>query len=312
MNNVFGAYWGIDVSKNWLDISSGEKVIRIKQNQQDIRAFITTHKEKDQEILAVLESTGGYEQLAIQCLSEENIAVHRAHPNRVKAFAKAKGRLAKSDKIDAKILKEYGAFINPKEIRALLTPIQNKLQRLGSRLEQLKEMHHQESCRLGMAIDEGIKESLEEVLALLKRQMEQTQEAILDVIKLNDELKEKYELLRSMKGVGPMLAMKLITDLPELGNASKKEIAALVGVAPITHESGQKTGKATTKYGRFSVRKVLYMGALSASRFNPKLRAFYDKLIAAGKAPKVALVAVMRKMIVILNVMVQSKTPFYA
>ena len=135
---------------------------------------------------------------------------------------------------------------------------------------------------------------------------------IMSLINSDDQLKEKFNILRSMKGVGPVLAMTLLTDLPELGGADKKEIAALIGVAPITHQSGKYTGKASIKYGRFDARRVLYMGALSASRHNHKFKVFYEKLIAAGKPHKVALVAVMRKMIVILNVMVQSKKHFFA
>jgi transposase len=172
-------------------------------------------------------------------------------------------------------------------------------------------MHHQESCRWGITAGSA-KESIKEVLELLKTQIEKIKAEIMKIIDSNAGLKEKYDILNSMKGVGPMLAMKLITDLPELGNANKKEIAALVGVAPITNESGKRKGKEATKYGRFGVRKILYMGALVASQHNPTLKAFYKKLITKGKAPKVALVAVMRKMVVILNAMIQSRKHFYA
>lgn len=310
MNKAFETYWGIDISKEWIDVDTGSQVIRITQTEPAIKKFINEYSVRNQKILAVLESTGGYEQLAVRCLSNEGIVVHVAHPNKVKSFAKAKGRLAKSDKIDAKVLREYGSFIQEDEIKVLPTALQNELALLGARLEQLKEMHHQESCRLGIASEDIVKKSIKGVLGLLKKQMEIVQNTILGLINSNAELKEKYKILRSMKGVGPILAMKLITDLPELGEANKKEIAALVGVAPVTNESGQKIGKAMIKYGRFGVRKILYMGALVASRHNPKFQAFYEKLIAAGKAPKVALVAVMRKMIVILNAMIQSRKHF--
>jgi transposase len=313
MNKPFEIYWGIDVSKAWLDIDTGEQITRINQDRKAIKAFIKKHKKVDSsKILVVLESTGGYEQVIVRCLSEEGLVVHVAHPNKVKAFAKAKGQLAKSDKIDARILREYGFFISANEIKPLPSAKQHELQLLGARLEQLKEMHHQESCRLVIASEKAVKKSIQGVLKLLKTQMEVVKTTIANLIDSDESLTEKYAILCSMKGVGPMLAMKLITDLPELGKANKKEIAALVGVAPITHESGQKIGKAMIKYGRFSVRKVLYMGALVASRYNPKFQAFYMKLIAAGKPPKVALIAVMRKMIVILNVMIQTKKHFYA
>ncbi len=312
MHKEFETYWGIDVSKEWLDIDTGEQVIRIAQVKKTIKEFIKKSKISHQKTLVVLESTGGYERLAVECLSQDSIVVHVAHPNKVKAFARARGKLAKSDKLDAKMLREYGFFIQADEIKALPTATQNELHLLGARLEQLKGMHHQESCRLGIAVGSSIKKSIERVLFSLKKQIEEINHFILNLIHSNAELKEKYEILCSMKGVGPVLAMKLITDLPELGEANKKEIAALVGVAPITRESGQKIGKAMTMYGRCGVRKVLYMGALVASRHNPKFQPFYTKLIEAGKPPKVALVAVMRKMIVTLNAMIQSKKHFYA
>lgn len=312
MDKQFEAYWGIDVSKEWLDIDTGSQIVRITQSKKSINGFIKKYKKEDQKILAILESTGGYEQTAIECLSAADFTVHISHPNKVKAFAKAKGRLAKSDSIDAKILREYGFFIQADDIKPLKTALQNELSLLGARLEQLKEMHHQESCRLGIASKKSVKKSIEGILTLLKKQIEIIKNTILDLIVSDEQLKERYDILRSMKGIGPTLAMKLITDLPELGEANKKEIAALIGVAPITNNSGQKIGKAMTKYGRFGVRKMMYMGALVASKHNPKFQAFYSKLIAAGKAPKVALVAVIRKMIVILNSMVQTKTLFIA
>ena len=313
MNPPFENYWGIDVSKEWLDVDAGDKVIRVNQDKKSINAFIKKHTKIDnQKTLVVLESTGGYERTAVRCLSEADFTVHVAHPHKVKAFIQAKGRLAKTDKIDAKMLKEYARFIQPSEIRKVATVLQEKLESLSARLTQLKEMRHQESCRLGMVTDNFIKKSIKNTLSLFEKQSNEIQTMILDLITADSELKEKYTLLCSMKGIGVTTATILITDLPELGEISKKEIAALVGVAPITNISGQKTGKAVTKYGRFGVRKTLYMAALTASRYNPKLRDFYTKLIAAGKAPKVALVAVIRKMLVILNAMLQHKKPFYA
>lgn len=312
MNTEFEIYWGIDVSKGWLDIAVGNKVIRIDQTDKAIREFIEKHKSENKKILAILESTGGYEKLAADCLSESSITVHIAHPNKVKSFAKARGRLAKTDRIDATVLKDYGSFINLDEIRELPSKMQYQLQLLGARLAQLKDLHHQESCRRGIASEEVIEQSIDMVLEIIKKQIEAVKKNILAIIKGDAELKDTYEILCSMKGVGPALAMILITDLPELGRANKKEIAALVGVAPITSQSGIKTGKAMTRYGRSSIRKVLYMGALTACRYNEKLKLFYEKLRAAGKPAKVAIVAVMRKMIVILNAMIASKSPFLA
>jgi len=312
MKTTYTHYWGIDVSKEWIDIAIENKVIRVEQTQRAIKAFIKRNKGYTENALAVLESTGGYEKLAIHCFSEAGLQVHLAHPNRVYAYAKAKGRLAKTDKIDAILLSNYGSFIELTDIRAQPSKEQEELQFLWARIEQLKAMHHQEACRLGVATTKAVKKSQEALLGLIKKQINEMEQLALKIIKANPELIEKYDLLSSMKGVGQTLALALLIDLPELGRVNKKEIAALVGVAPITHQSGKREGKAMTKHGRGGVRKILYMGALSACRHNPKLKEFYNRLLGAGKLKKVAIVAVMRKMVVILNAMLQTKTRFNA
>jgi transposase len=310
MQKEFENYWGIDVSKGWLDIAIGSTVCRIEQTEKALVEFIGKNKRFTKQALVVLESTGGYEQLAVDHLSLAGLTVHIAHPNKVKAFGKAKGRLAKTDALDAKLLLDYGRFMEPSTLRDLPSQKQRLLQQLGSRLEQLKAMHHQERCRLGMARDTTLKRSHELLLAVIKEESTALEKQIEDLIQGDAELKEKYAILRSMKGVGPVLAMTLLVDLPELGKATKKEIAALVGVAPLTQQSGQRNGRALTRYGRKNIRKILYMSALTASRYNTTLHHFYERLVKAGKLKKVALVAVMRKMLVILNAMIQSKTCF--
>jgi len=310
MKTVFEEYWGIDVSKNWLDIAIGEQVFRVDQTSKLMEKFVKSRRKSS--ILAVLESTGGYEKIFARILINNGVTVHIAHPNRVHAFAKAKGRLAKTDKIDSRLLKEYGKFLNPAEIKDYPSEKQEELEFLGARLEQLKSLHHQEICRQGVATNAFIKKSLKSVITTLEKQLKQVELAILGIINTDTDLKEKYKLLQSMKGIGKTIALTLMTSLPELGKANKKEIAALVGVAPITKESGQKIGKASIRYGRQNVRKTLYMGALTACKYNPKFKGFYDRLVSAGKPKKVAIVAVMRKMVVTLNVMVQTKTHFSA
>jgi len=307
---VFENYWGVDVSKNWLDIATGNRVMRINQTKEALEEFLVENAINEANTLVILESTGGYEQLAVDYFSEKGFTVHVAHPTKVKSFARAKGRLAKTDAIDAKLLGEYGRFIDISEIRNLPSKIARKLRSLGSRLEELKEMHHQESCRLGIVSESITKKSINSILNILKKEIALIENKALEVVKSSVELKEKYDLLRTMKGVGPTLSLTLICSLPELGVANKKEIAALVGVAPITNQSGQKAGKAMTRFGRHNVRRILYMGALVACRYNTKFKHFYHKLIEAGKPKKVAIVAVMRKMLVILNAMIMTKTAF--
>lgn len=302
--------WGIDVSKEWLDISIDGKVHRIDQTKKSINTFVKENKASEKSTLVVVESTGGYERLVVNCLSKEGLLIHVAHPNKVRAYAKARGRIAKTDKLDARIIEGYGKFIDPNIIHDLPSEFEQKLNALSSRLAQLKESHHQECCRHGIATEPEVKRSHESLIKWLAKQVKEIEVKLLNLIQSDEELKKKYELLQSMKGVGPTLAMTLITDLPELGRISKKEIAALVGVAPMTKESGKRAGKSITQYGRQSVRKVLYMAALVAARHNQYLKIFYQRLVAKGKLKKVALVAVMRKMIVILNAMVQTNTAF--
>lgn len=309
MSQIFESYWGIDVSKDWLDIAIDKQVFHITQTEEAIIEFIKQQETKTKNALVVLESTGGYERLISHCLQLAGLTVHVAHPNKVSAFAKAKGRLAKTDKIDALLLSAYGRFIEASDIRELPSKAQQELQALGARLEQLKQMYHQETCRLGQSL-EVVKSSHEGLIEILKKEIKELEDKVMKLIESDAELKMRYDLLRSMKGVGPVLAMVLLIDLPELGKANKKEIAALVGVAPVTNQSGQKQGKAMTKYGRQGVRKVLYMAALTACRYNSRLKTFYDGLLARGKLKKVALVAVMRKMLVILNSMLHSRRYF--
>lgn len=308
---VYEKYWGIDVSKDWVDISIENKAYRIHQVKEKIISFIKEHYKENEHVLAVLESTGGYEKLIARTLAELGVKVHIAHPNKVVAFAKARGRLAKTDKIDSHLLASYGRFVQEIEpIKDLKSPPQEALEELSARLMQLKEMHHQEACRLGMPISKPVQISHEKILCTLGTEIKSIQAQIEKLIEADPTIKAKYAVIRSMKGVGPVLALTLICELPELGKANKKEIAALVGVAPITNQSGQKSGRSSIRYGRSYVRKTLYMGALVACKHQPKMKSFYESLIQAGKAKKVAIVAVMRRMIVILNAMVQSNSHF--
>ncbi|HVW99313.1 MAG TPA: IS110 family transposase [Candidatus Babeliaceae bacterium] len=310
MKTVFENYWGIDVSKKWLDIATETRCARIDQSADALEKFLEEINIKPAETLITLESTGGYERLAVEFFSKKGFKINVSHPTKVKSFAKAKGRLAKTDVIDAYLLREYGRFIEVSEIRELPDKMIEELGFLNARLEQLKEMHHQESCRSGITPEKLAQKSICTILKALKKEIKKIEQEMLRKINLSHELKEKYDLLRTMKGVGPVLALTLISSLPELGTANKKEVAALVGVAPITNQSGQKSGKAMTKYGRHGIRKILYMGALVAVKHNKKFKPFYEKLIAAGKPKKVAIVAVMRKMLVVLNAMIMSKRAF--
>lgn len=304
--------WGIDVSKDWLDISINGKVTRIDQEKDGIQDFMVKYQEKDKITLVVLESTGGYEHLLVDCLAKADFMVHIAHPNKVRDFAKAKGLLAKTDRLDAVVLERYGSFIEPKDIHELPSELERNLNALSARLSQLKDLYHQEYCRLGIARGKAVRRSIHMTTKFLNRQIESIEEQLSELIAQDEALSQKRKLLQTMKGIGPAISGVLVAELPELGKINKKQIAALVGVAPITKESGKKKGKSTTQYGRASVRKLLYMGALVAVRHNPRFKAFYQQLLAKGKIKKVALIAVARKIIITLNAMVQKNTAFQA
>jgi transposase len=302
-------YVGIDVSKFWIDVAIQGNVKRVDQTEKAISSLIKEDMAcLKGSILCVLESTGGYEKLAIRLLRRAGIDVHVAHPNKVVSFARAKGRLAKTDKIDAKILADYGRFIPKHEIRPPLSEMQEKLQAMSARLSQLKEIRHQEECRLGTTTDPYLRQTIKSLLKLLESQIAEIMTSLERLISQDKELTSRYKILNSMKGVGPVLCLSLLIDLPELGALNKKEVAALVGVAPITNQSGKKAGKSFIKYGRSCVRNILYMAALSALRFNERMKVFYERLIHSGKPKKVAIVAVMRKMLVTLNAMIKSQT----
>jgi transposase len=304
MSKVFSIFCGVDVSKEWIDIALDKIVTQLPQDRKLIIGFIKKYFNQPNKSLVVLESTGGYELLAAECFDEMGVTVHIAHPNRVRAFAKAKGRLAKNDRLDAITLSEYGRFIDPSDIRPLRSKLLIKLSGLNSRLGQLKELHHKEACRLGTARIVEVKQTHKEMLKLLAKQIICIEIQMIALIKSEPELAEKYTRLQTMVGVGPTLALTLIAELPELGDANKKEIAALAGVAPITKDSGKQRGRAITQNGRNSLRKILYMGALSAIRYDKKIKEFYQRLINSGKAKKVGIVAVMRKMLVTMNAMI--------
>ena len=298
---------GIDVSKEWIDIAYSDGCYRVKQHPGEIDKKITEIKKFDPHF-CVVESTGGYERLIIDRLHAAGLKVHIAHPLQARHFAKAKGLLAKTDKLDAYMLASYGAFLGEKARLSKPDARQQKLQDLQSRCEQLKGMYQAELCRYSNCVHETIKKDIKKSITFLRTRIKVITDEIQEIIKTDDQLKAKHDLLCSMKGVGQVTAQTMLISLPELGKLTRKQIAALAGVAPISNESGKKRGRARIQQGRGSVRKTLYMAALVATRHNEPLKKFYERLVTAGKPKKVALVAVMRKMLIILNAMIRDKT----
>lgn len=297
---------GIDVSKEWVDIAIEQQCFRVIQNQEALDEAIREKIKPYNASLCVVESTGGYERLIVERLQDAKINVHIAHPSRVRTFALAKGLLAKTDKLDAYTLSAYGHFVGAEAVTPSVRPEEQKLRDLKARYTQIKEMLHAESCRLGNCISAEVKKNIKKIHSFLKKELESIEAEIQELVEQDEVLNQRQKLLRSMKGVGVKTAQTILIHLPELGYLSRKKVASLVGVAPMTKQSGKKQGHARIQQGRGCVRHVLYMAALSASRFNPVFKKFYDRLVEKGKPAKVALVAVMRKMLVTLNAMIRT------
>lgn len=295
---------GIDVSKDKLDIYilSTNKYVCIKNQYTKILSWL---KQQPENVSYVFESTGGYEKSLIKCLNKVEASYHRAHPNRVFHYGKSKGYFAKTDKIDAKILASYGrdnslAFIKISEKNL-------QLQELSSRKTQLKKMLQQERHRLGHDFfNSTIKQSIKRHIKQIEKEINEIDTALEQAIDDNQEMTEKRELLESVKGVGKEVSQILLTQLPELGKLSKTQISSLVGVAPCNRDSGKKNGRRSVRGGRFDVRRALYMSALVAIRHNKYYKEKYHSLLNRGKEKKVALMAIMRKLIMALNAMIKN------
>ncbi len=262
--------------------------------------MITALKKLPQPVQVICEPSGGYERDLLAALWAAGLAVSLVHAARGRAFARAQGRLAKTDPIDAVVLREFGELLRPGTLAAP-SPERERLAALVQRREQLVNLLSMEDQRLAQTRDAVVQKMSGRLLKELQTQIDQMDKLIAAQIAADVTLKGQSERLQQVQGVGPVTATTLLAELPELGTLSRNESGALAGVAPYNQDSGAHRGRRTIRGGRVKVRRVLYMAALVASRFNPILKTFYDRLVAAGKPKKVALVAVMRKLIVLLN-----------
>jgi len=300
MSDVFV---GIDVSKDHLDVASrpagtverfGNDAAGIAQLSEQLRRLAPK--------LVVLEATGGYEaRVAAELALVAPTAV--INPKQVRDFARAIGQAAKTDALDAELLAHFGEAVRP-EVRPLRDEQTRELTDLVLRRRQLVEMIVAETNREQRA-QSAVRVRIRKHLAWLRKEVSRIDDDIDTMIKQSPVWRANEELLRSAKGVGPILASTLLGRLPELGKLNRQEIAALAGIAPINHDSGQHRGKRSIRGGRADVRTVLYMATVNAVRHNPSLRGFYQRLVAAGKPKKVAIVAAMRKFLTILNAMMR-------
>jgi transposase len=312
-NQQVNLYIGIDVSKETLDIALNETSLKIDNNRKSIQKFINLQLATTQ-IALVVESTGGYERLVIKVMQESSIAIHRAHPNRVHSFARACNHFAKTDKLDAILLSKYAKFVYEEyDVRGdqSIDEAQEKLHDLRSLTKAIEISLHGAQCRLKQynSICAAI---LKKEIEFYKKQLHEINKQMGDIIAQSPALSSKSKIMQTMKGLGPKSAAALLAELPELGKLSKRKIACLTGVVPKTYESGKKIAVGHISGGRFDVRKTLYMCALVASRFCPILSKAYQELLTRNKAKKVALVALMRRIVVWLNAMVRDMKEFRA
>jgi len=297
---------GIDVSKHKLDVaSSSHSKIRLFDHSPQGLAQLVNHLESLQPRLVCLEATGALERQLVRTLHAHGFTVAVVNPRQIRDFARAAGQLAKTDAIDARQIALFAERMHPRPTPP--TPEnQQKIQGLTARRRQVQQMRVQEQNRLGTAIDPDVRRFIDEALKLYDQQLEQLNSQIEQLIQQDQALKAKATIVRSMTGIGPAATAALIADLPELGQLNRQQIARLVGVAPTNRDSGTLRGRRTTGGGRVQLRNALYMPTVVAVHHNPQLRRFYQRLLESGKEKMVALIAAMRKLLVILNTMVKN------
>lgn len=301
---------GVDICKPRLDLvilPSGE-ILEFENSSEGIKQFVKRIK-KLKPTLITCEYTGGLEQPLLIACTEANVPIAVVNPKQVRDFARAMGKYAKTDAIDAVILAEFAARMRP-IITIPSSEHVRVLEAITARRRQLLEMTTMERNRLGSTREINARASIQAVIAFLEEQVSDLDAQILELVRTDSELKALDALLQSVPGVGRVVAATLISSLPELGLAATSRLSALVGVAPMNHDSGSHRGHRFIRGGRGEVRAVLFMAVQSAVRFNPALKVVYDRLVAAGKAKKVALVACMRKLLGILNAVVRDQMPW--
>ena len=302
---------GVDVGKANLDIAlhpSGQ-FHTIPNTEAHIRHFVKILKDYNVERI-VVEASGRYEHALVQACDQAGLPIIVVNPISVRRYAQAIGVLAKTDRIDAQVIARYAATLKP-EIKPIPDKTSQKIKDLLIRRSQLLEMSTMEKNRLQI-LPKYLHRSIKSLLRVLQSQIETVTRQIDQEVAKVDQWRTKMEIMTSVPGVGKVLAYTFLSELPELGSLNRKEIAALVGVAPINRDSGKLNGKRRIRGGRHRVRTVMFMAMLSSIQCNPVFKRFYERLKAQGKIPKVALIACMRKMIVVLNTMIKKQESWRA
>jgi transposase len=295
---------GIDVAKQTLELASEPRGLegRFPNTAVGLERVVERCRAARR---VVVEATGGYEHALVAALLAASIPVVVANPRQIRDYAKASGHLAKTDRLDARVLARFAAQLQP-AVRSLPDEATAELALVVQRRRQLQEMLQAEEQRAQLTVVRGpVRANLTAHIAWLRASLDETDRTLRALVEQSPIWRAQDALLQSVPGVGPTLAATLLAELPELGRLSRREIAALVGVAPLARDSGTLRGRRAVWGGRREVRRVLYMATVAATRWNPAIRAFYRRLRAAGKAPKSALVACMRKLLTILNAIVR-------
>ncbi len=300
---------GIDVSKSSLDVAvhpTGE-AWRVANDPDGVQRLAERLASLGPQRI-VLEATGGYERLAVGALRAAGLPAVLVNPGRVRYHARAMGQLAKTDRIDASVIAHFAAAVRP-EVRPLPDEAQQRLAGALTRRQQLVQMLTAEKNHKGTAHSRMLP-GIQAHIASLQEQIAAVEQDIDQQIQDHTLWREKREILESFPGIGRVSAVALVSDVPELGQLNRKQISALIGLAPLNNDSGRRRGQRSVWGGRARVRSILYMAAMCAIRHNPVIKAFYERLLRAGKKHIVALVACMHKMLIILNAMVRTRTPW--
>jgi len=301
---------GIDVSKSTLDMSSEPAVqsLHVAYDEAGIRQLVKGLKDISPALI-VIEATGGLEVRIATELASQGLRVAVINPRQARDFAKATGRLAKTDRVDAAVLAAFARAIRP-QVRPLKDADTRALDDLVSRRRQLIDMRVQEGLRLGTAGSKPLQKSLKRHIAWLDKQITEVDDDLNTRLRESEVWLAKDDLLRGIPGVGAVTTLTLLAKCPELGTLNRREIAALTGIAPLANDSGKHRGKRFIWGGRAQVRAVLYMATVSAIRCNTVIKAFAERLKKTGKPPKVVIVACMRKLLTIMNAMLKNNTPW--
>jgi transposase len=308
---------GIDVGGAGLDVAWHRGGSAHYANRPDaIAALVERLRTGPQLTRIVLEPTGGYEKPLVKALRQAGLPVEIIHTTRFQAYRQLVGAKAKSDTSDARLLASYAAA--PDEVRGRKVghvelpedAIREELSELASRRDQLKHMIHAETCRIGTVRMAELRQMVTVHLEALRAEDKQVHQMMLELVRRRIDLRRDQRLLKTIKGIGMKSALAFLASVPELGRIDNKAAAALIGVAPFVRQSGTMTAPARIHGGRAAVRSILYMAAVTASRHNPLLRPFYEKLIVRGKPPKVAIIAVLRRLVVFANAVLKSGQPW--